>query len=74
VARCAGLHDALVSGSCAATPAPLAILTQSGASGLDDPKTAAGWRCEYRSASPRRPLAVRAEVYCVPRKGPKPAK
>jgi hypothetical protein len=74
VARCAGLADAVVSGSCGVVPAPLGTLTQVGASGLDDPRVAAGWRCEYRNASPRRAITARAEVYCVSRKGPKPAR
>ena len=73
VARCAGVHDAVLSGACSAEPAPLGALVQAGAYGLDDPKTAAGWRCEYRNVSPRRAITARAEVFCVPRKG-KPAK
>jgi hypothetical protein len=74
VARCTGLHDVVVSGACGVVPGPLGNLTQVGASGLDDPKTAAGWRCEYRNASPRRAITVRADVYCVARKGGKAPK
>jgi hypothetical protein len=74
VARCAGVHDALVSGACSVTPAPLGVLAQAGAYGLDDPKSAAGWRCEYRNASPRHAITARAEAYCVPRTGGKAAK
>ena len=45
------------------------VLAQAGAYGLDDPRTAAGWRCEYRNASPRRAIMAQADVYCVARKG-----
>jgi hypothetical protein len=69
VARCTGENDAVVSGACSVTPAPLGVLAQAGAYGLDDPRLAAGWRCEYRNASPRRAITAHAEVYCVPRKG-----
>jgi len=72
VARCAGPADAVVSGACTVTPATLGVLAQAGAYGLDDPRAAAGWRCEYRNASPRRAITAHADVYCVPRKGKAP--
>jgi hypothetical protein len=34
--------------------------------GMQDPRTAGGWRCDYRNTGEKQAIEVTAEVYCLP--------
>jgi hypothetical protein len=68
VASCDQPSDLLVSGGCSAQPMWRAQLLATQPIRAHDPRTLAGWQCDYRNTSSDHPMEVMAEVYCAPRR------
>jgi hypothetical protein len=65
VATCDKNAELVVAGGCYADPMWMAQLIATRPLALGDLSQQAGWRCDYRNASPSSTIEVIAEVYCV---------
>jgi hypothetical protein len=65
VARCDRASDLLITGGCTAAPMWLGQLLSAQPFAMSDPRSAAGWRCDYRNTSTTNTIEIEAEVYCV---------
>jgi hypothetical protein len=65
VATCDKNAELVVAGGCYADPMWMAQLIATRPLSLGDLSQQAGWRCDYRNASPSSTIEVIAEVYCV---------
>jgi hypothetical protein len=66
VVKCDRAHDMIVTGGCSADPMWLGQLINALPFSIQDPRTAGGWRCDYRNTGETHPIEVTAEVYCLP--------
>ncbi|HUH06144.1 MAG TPA: hypothetical protein VML75_29345 [Kofleriaceae bacterium] len=72
VVKCDRARDMIVTGGCSADPMWLGQLINALPFSMQDPRTAGGWRCDYRNTGEKQVIEVIAEVYCLP--GQEPAR
>ena len=65
VVTCDRSTDLVLTGGCQADPMWLGQLINATPFGIQTPRHAGGWRCDYRNTGDKQSLEITAEVYCL---------